>query len=215
MNINPVYNINFRSKIKIVSPEDFDLVTWKLSRSGEIDEIFKLMLNPKDVYNPSQKCYRTNSDVVATIGVRSCTAGVFSNEQNPASLVMHIYDCKDNFERLSELDSYIEGKNAFLIGSREEYPFSQKVFEFFKDKITTKNIPATIFEGFNDLWEANFIHLANSDEIIVCIKDILNYKRYVKNMEELKQAFKSVVISSNDTIEFVTSKVAKAVCSRL
>lgn len=207
-------NINFKSKIKVVSPADYEFISWKLSRNENVDDIYKWMLDPKQVYTPEHKCYRTNSKFLATEGIRSCIAGVFSSKDNLDSFAMHIYDNEDNFHRLSTLDSYIKGTDAFLVGSREDYPESKKIFDYFKEKIKLGKMSATILESFNDLWEANFIRIAESDEIILCIKDILNPKKYVKNMEELMQAFKKVQISPNDTFEFLSSQVAKVVAKR-
>lgn len=204
-------NLTFKANIKIVSPADYNLADWKLSRNNNIEEIDRWMLNPKLVDKPEQKCYRVNAEVVNTKGIRSCVAGVFFDKNNSESLVMHIYDSQDNFERLSTLNPHIKGKSGFLIGSREDYPESKEIFKYFNDQIKLKNIKTTILEGFNDMWEASFIYLAKANEIILCIKDILNPQKYVKNKDELMKAFKRVVISPNDTIEFISTKAAKAV----
>lgn len=211
MNNLSINNLSFKANIKIVSPADYNLADWKLSRNNNVEEIYRWMLNPKLIDKLEHNCYRANAEVVNTKGIRSCVAGVFSDKDKSESLVMHIYDSKDNFERLSTLNPHIKGKSGFLIGSREEYPESKKIFKYIEEQAKSKNITTTIMENFNDMWEASFIYLAKKNEIILCIKDILNPKRYVKNKDELMKAFKRVVISPNDTIEFISSKIAKAV----
>ena len=209
MNIkHAVYSPQFKSNIKIVSPEDFNKMTWKASCDDGMDEIFNYLL--KDKYDSSDvkwKCYRTNAKNVLSEGVRSCIGGLVIDEKaKSAKLAMHVYDDENNFSRLSAFNPLLKGTNALLIGSRAQFEYSPKTFKYFEEKLNSNNVPISIFEDLQNSWEVDFAYVAKTNDILLCIKDIMNPKKYVKSMDELLKAFKRVVVSKKDTLEFINSK---------
>ena len=55
------------------------------------------------------------------------------------------------------------------------------------------------------MWEADVAYDSTGDEFFVSIKDIQNPKKYIKNKEELLEAFDEIILSPKDELEFMTT----------
>ena len=209
MKVQNINNVNFKMNIKVVSPKDYDRINDELAKTRNMEEVFNWEIVPAGFLENRFRAYRTDVDLASTDGVRSCTGGVIRKD-NKASVFFHIGDTRDNLKNINCILPFMQGESAFMVGARSKYDYSGLLFNKLRKFINEDNkIPLTYMEDFNDHWEAGFTYDALKDELILCVKDILNPKKYVKNMEELLGAFKKVVVSPNDTIEFLQESVRK------
>lgn len=211
MNIASIKNLNFKSHIKVVSPKDYNNVVKELEVDTRYDDIMEYFIKPLCIFPDSFKAYRTNVLKGSTEEIRSCTAGLVFDKKSEAPLFFHIYDDSSNINNLSVIEPYMKGENAILIGSRTKFKKSRELFKTIEKMLDSKSIPMTVFEDFENTWEADMAYDSQKDEVYLCVKDIMNPKMYVKTMDELLKAFKRVQISSRDTIEFLAEKTKEVV----
>ena len=203
MNINPIKNLNFKSNIYVVTPKDYENLTDEMSKNPEYKNIYNFLIGKKDDEFIKFRAYRTNSNLISTEDVRSCTLLHCINKGNCAPLTLHAYDSKENLENLPRLEPYVKGTNAFIMGSKSEYEFSSLIFDTCEKMINKEKIPVTIFKDLDKYWQASMAYISKTDSIFVCISEIMNPRNFVKNMEELIKIFKTVKLSPTDRIEFI------------
>ena len=203
MNINPTKNLNFKSNIYVISPKDYDNLTSDMSKDLEYKNIFNWTIDEKDDELVKFRAYRTNSNLISTEDVRSCTLLHCVDKGNSAPLTLHAYNSKENLENLSRLEPYVKGTNAFIMGSKSEYEYSSLIFDACEEITQKEKMPVTIFKDINRYWQASMAYISKTDSIFVCISEIMNPRNFVKNMEELTKIFKTIKISPTDTLEFI------------
>lgn len=192
--------ITFKSNIKIVSPKFFQQQTRKMFRNPECEIIGNFDIIPsilqKDFY-----AYRKDLALGFTQRVRTCTAGVIANKGQNASLFMHILNSKENKKSLDILTDGFHGTNAILIGSKNGFSYSNDIFDKLKRYAKNKNLPVTILKGLATNWEANLAYIAKEDTLYLSVNKITNKSEYVNSIKKLKEVFKKVEISPNDSVE--------------
>lgn len=196
-------NINFESRIKIIGPKKYSKKISQMSRSANYENISQWFIYPEFTLGGSSKAYRKHITQGSTENIRSCTAGLITKEKNPAPLFFHLYDCAENINFCSILDTHMMGTNGFLLGSRKQFKESPILFKAIKKMIDNNKISLTFFEDFKNNWEASIAYNSIKDEIYICIKDILDPSKHIKNLQELQNAFSKIQISPKDTIEFI------------
>ena len=211
MKVSGINNICFKSHIKVVSPKDYNNIVKELEADTKYDNIMEYFIKPLFIYPDSFKAYRTNLLKGSTEEIRSCTAGLVFDKNCEVPLFFHIYDDNSNIRDLKIIEPHMKGENAILVGSRTMYKKSRKLFKAIESLLDSNSIPITVFEDFEDTWEADIAYNSLKEEVYLCVKDIMNPKKYVKTMEELLKAFKKVKISPKDTIEFLTEKTKEVV----
>lgn len=206
MQIRPTNNLNFKSEIQILPPKEYEKVIGEMERNLEYKNIFLWDIVPKDDRYEKNYAYRTNSTLISTEDVRSCTLLHLVDEGKPSPLTMHASDNTENINNLSKLNQYIKGTNAFMMGSKEQYELSPILFEKTEKMIKKKKIPATIFKNLDLFWQASMAYNSKQNIIFLTISEVMNPKNYVKNLEELKNVFSKIQISPKDTIQFICKK---------
>lgn len=211
MKIDSVTNLNFKSNIKVVSPNQYNKIVKDMEADTRYDDILEYFIKPLFIYPDSFKAYRTNLSKGSTEEIRSCTAGLVFDKNQKVPLFFHIYDDNSNIRDLGVIEPYMKGENAILIGSRTKFKKSRELFQAIERLLNLKSIQLTVFEDFENTWEADVAYDSQKEEVYLCVKDIMNPKMYVKTMDELLKAFKRVQISSKDTIEFLAEKTKEVV----
>lgn len=146
--------------------------------------------------------YRENISYGYTRGVKSCTAGVFARNNSDAPLFIHIENTRDNCKNTSILENLIDGSNAILVGSKDEFTFSTLLIEKINKITKKKKIPTTLMQGLNYYWEANLLYEAPNDTLYLCVNNIRKPLEYINNNKTLHNIFKTVSISKTDNIEY-------------
>lgn len=214
MKVRSIDNLNFKSHIKLVSPEDYNRIVKSMEADKRYDNIIEYMIKPLIPFLCKEKAYYTNTLKGSTEEIRSCTAGLVVDNAKEAPLFFHIYDDSSNIRNLDVIEPYMQGSNAILIGSRSKFKKSRKLFKAIEGLLDSKSIPMTVLEDFENMWECDVAYDSKKEEVYLCIKDILKPEIYVKTQEELLKAFKRVQISTKDTIEFIAEN-AKSIVKKV
>ncbi len=209
MQIRSVNNLNFKSEIYVLSPKDYERVTSEMEKNLEYKNIFQWKIGSKDSDHVQSRAYRTDSTLISTEDVRSCTLLHLVDKGKPAPLTVHALDSEENVRNFPRLKSYVKGSNAFIMGSKSEYDYSSMVFDTAEKMVKEENIPATIFRDLNRYWQSSMAYNSKFDRIFVCISEIINPLNFVGDMEALKRVFKQVKFSPTDTIEFFKADKTK------
>ena len=209
MQIRPINNLSFKSEICILSPQNYNKLTAEMAKDLEYKNIFEWDIGAEDNKYVKLRAHRTDSSLISTEDVRSCTLLHVIDKGKPSPLTVHALDSKENLQNISRLDTYVKGTNALIMGSKSEYEYSSLVFDEVEKMVNSKNIPATIFRDLNRYWQSSMAYSSKLDRIFVCISEIMNPYNYVKNMEDLKRVFKQVKISPTDTIKFLFAEKSK------
>lgn len=198
-------NISFKSNIKIVSPAKYKMLTEKMAQNSSCEYIYEWRFLKHKLLNLSKtNPYRLNANQVVTEGIRSCTGCfVVDKKSKNLPLAFHLYDELNSVEKVEDLDKFIKGTNAFLIGARGKFKDSLPLFNKCENMLKKNKIPTTIMKDFRGKWEADIAYDSTNDDIIICIKDIFDPRKYVNNFPELKNSFNKFELSPTDTMEFL------------
>ena len=173
---------------------------------------------------------RSKSNYLGTSSINNCT-GFSLNSDEP--LLGHLMTSAENFSNLDKIKSYIENyiqnhkiKSALIIGSKspntiiadfshlkgivpDEY-INNKVydknsfmlFQFIENII--KTLEPTIFKGHKySNSNSSCVYDSKNDTIYVCTYLDTFKNIFVKNKEDLKNAFEKIKLSSKDSLEFL------------
>ncbi len=203
MQVSNTNNLTFQSKIRIVSPQFFQYKSMKMWKNPNCKLIDVWDIIPRYEMKDFPG-YRTNMDLGFTYGVRTCTAGVVVNQGKPASLFMHLLNSSANLKHMSFIKDYFKGTNAILVGSKDNFSYSIQVFNKLKNYTLNNGIPFTIMRRLAREWQANLAYVSKEDTLYLCVNNIIENTRYVKNMKQLQETFKEIEISPTDTVEFLS-----------
>ncbi|MBQ8635964.1 hypothetical protein IJ425_07420 [bacterium] len=211
-------NISFKSRIVFTTPDKFEKIfNSRINESNFVGEPWNL------------SSIRTKSNYLGTSSINNCT-GFSLNSEEP--LLGHLMTSEENFNKLDKIKSYIENyiqthkiKSALIIGSKspntpiadfshlkgivpDEYinnklydKNSFKLFQFIENII--KTLEPTIFKGHKcPNSNTSFIYDSPNDTIYVCTYLDTFKNVFVKNKEDLKNAFEKIKLSSKDNLEF-------------
>ena len=206
MNISPINNINFKSKIKVLSPTDYERLINNMSINPNYQNIFDWNIELKPKEPESFRAYRVNTELASTENIKSCTGALFITPGEKINLVTHLLNSAENIKNLTKLEPYANGENAFIVGSKSEYDYSSELYKAVENMAKIKKMPITKLEDMDRYWEAHFACDALKDTIYLCVNEIINPDRYVKSLDTLKRVFKKVSISPKDTIEFISEQ---------
>jgi hypothetical protein len=197
-------NINFKTNIKFISPDDFGRLKHSILKSGfsknYISEYKILKTNKK-----SMQCYRVNNSKCCTTGIRTCV-GIMaaSPAEKKSSFFAHIFHSNENLRQLCSIKPFINGENAIIIGQRrDKYEASSKIFDSLESGCKAKNMPLTILRGLRFGYETDAAYDGDTDTMFLCVSRIYNKKKYVSNFEKLKFAFLDIKIAPCDNVEFL------------
>lgn len=206
MNITSKNNINFKSTIKILSPTDYERLIDNMSKTPAYQNIFDwdIVLKPNEPN--SFKAYRVNTEQVSTENIRSCTGAAFMTPGKKVNAAVHLLNSAENIKDLSLIEPLLRGENAFIVGSKSEYEYSSDMYKAVEKIANAKKMFVTVLEDLDRYWEAHFACDAIKDTIYLCINEIINPRKYVKCMEDLKMVFKRISISPKDVIEFIAEQ---------
>lgn len=200
-------NITFKTRIVFLSPKGFRKVfgAWKNKNFANICH-FDITNNENDRFS----CYKTNIKRGYTKGIKTCTAGVCVNKGEKAPLFWHIENTHANIENFPIISNIIQGTNAIIIGSKNNYKHSKELFEKFVEEMKCKSIPTTLIQGTKHS-EAHMMYESTNDALYVCINDIYKKDNYVKSIEDLQNTCDFLKISQNDSIEFYDTLPQKTI----
>lgn len=206
--------VSFKSTIRVVSPECFDIVCDKMKNSSKYENIDNWDIVPELINSTDNKYanawqgFRINLDKGYTKGVRSCVAGVAPRFGRKASLFWHIENTRNNKENLHFLEEHFKkASNCILVGSKSRYDYSALIFNKLKNTILNNKIPITVMQDLENEWEAHLAYFSRGDVLYLAINKIRGDQNdYVKNLEELKSKFKLFAISKKDKLEFLNKE---------
>lgn len=200
------YNISFGSKINFVSSAKFkNLLSKNVKPQNIVDEPWTF------------EAMRTADEFLGTAGINTCSGGCFADSKK-ASLFHFSTDEKNFFtidkfiSKISDMFNSQKCKSALLVGSKPaNVPVlpgkapdvqSENLFEILK--FAMKDLKPTILEGHrNAASGTNFIYDPKRDTYYVnTLLNVFDDTSYVKNMDDLKNAFKNIHISPNDMVVF-------------
>lgn len=205
MQISPANNLNFKSNILILSPKEYEDVVGEMETHAEYKNICNWDILPKEK-DEFYSAYRTNSSLISSEDVRSCTLLHLVEEGETSPFTMHAYDSKENIKYLSKIKSHIKGSNAFIMGSKKQFKYSPILFDKTEKMINRKKIPATIFKNLSIFWQASMAYNAKQNTIFLTISEIMDPLNYVKNFQDLKKVFSKIQISPKDTVHFLCKR---------
>ena len=163
MRISFTNNLEFKSKIYVLSPEAFNHVKKRINKKQSCERIENWYIRPDlDVENFDGNkywyAYRKNVDCGYTEGIRTCTGGIAVNKGKKAPIFWHVLNSETNKENLSIITNNIEGTNVFMVGAKNKYKNSFSNFHKIFMKVCANKIPITALKGLSKTWEANIAY---------------------------------------------------------
>ena len=87
---NQESNLNFGTKIKVVSPKDFKRIKYCIDKQNRLNNYIRQFIILPDSYSATQ-CYRTNVESCITTGIRTCIGiNIADTKKNKSSFVAHL-----------------------------------------------------------------------------------------------------------------------------
>ena len=147
MQIDCKNNTAFKTRIRIVDTRRFQTITKELKRKATLKEITHWDILEK---KPLHKSYAVNVKNIQTKFIRTCTGVLIANKGKEASLFGHFYHSLENIQASDQLNTYMKGSNAILIGSKSIGLYSRELFDTLRDKVRKNHIPMTLMK-FEDV----------------------------------------------------------------
>ena len=200
MQVNNNNNISFGTKIKVIPPRCYRRIARKMGKTKGCE-----IIKDWDIGSGSPRAFRENINLGGTGGIRSCTAGITVKKGGNAPLFWHIYDCPENIDAFPILEEKMQGDNAIIVGSKQKYYYSNKLFNKFQKALHKKIIPTTVLRSLALEWQAFMAYTSKDDTMYLCFTNIDKPYEYVKSWKDLKNIVRTIKISPTDSIEFVNS----------
>ena len=191
-------NISFKSRIKLISTEDFVKFTQNK--------------NMKSVNYPWTIKESVKAPNAFTTDIYDCTAlGIVSKDDNNV-LLMHISPNGTDYKKINKLETFISKKinllsdnlTGFIIGSKKNNinsPTSTKMFDKLSGILDKYQIPHTKLKGGN---YSNNVAYSSKDDTWLVANDVVELSKNVYNKNEkqiLNFMFDDVKLSTNDHLE--------------
>lgn len=211
MNINPVNNTSFKSKIVFVPLKFFETTNAKYFYCN--DENNALRGSIIKAHN------------IWTDEIRTCTGGGIVDENGV--LGFHFYDSINTLNKIKEeflqaIQKFSKNcKSALLIGSKEmEDGVSAKVFDATLEDVKKYTAPSIFREYTNRSAQSNIEFVANEDTWYVNT-NYLKYPGYlaseqdVLSLDVLRKNFKEIKIAPQDRLFIEEEEITKDMCPEI
>ena len=191
--------ISFTSKINFITYDNFLKLKYKE--------------NPTEIDFPvfGKGHLFENSKKFCTYGVRTCTAGGFT-DRFENSLGFHILDCEKNYKKMDKICELMlknfksKPESALLVGFKDiaYRPYSLPIFNFIERFLEENNIKLSFFKQHKlQNGETHLMYDLKNDTWNLCTKlfDPWTERYYsVENTLQLKKCYKYISISDKDRL---------------
>lgn len=204
-------NINFQSKIKFVSSKDFD------------SRLFNHIIFCKPSTAPIENSFK-KAESLRTYEVRTCTAGGIVDKDGV--LGFHIYDCRDNVQKIVENLSGVikklnkESLSALVLGakdmpnSRHSVPLCEAV-----TGIVGKILNPSVFKAHTNKFaqtDLGYSKMTDTWYIDTTIPEnpMMPYakRKSVTTLKELLGSFEKITIAPQDRLFIGGKEITKDIC---
>lgn len=210
MNINPVNNTSFKSKIVFIPLNAFE---------GRGATHFYCKENPDKLMDSMIKAHN-----IWTHDIRTCTGGGIVDESGV--LGFHFYDSITTLKKIkSEFTQLVQSfnskcKSALLIGSKEmDDGISAKVFEMTLNKVKKVTTPSIFREHTNPSAQSNVEFSMDKDTWFVNTNYWENIyygpEKDVSSLEELRKSFKEIKIAPQDRLFIGDKEITREMCPEI
>lgn len=210
MNINPVNNTSFKSKIVFIPLNAFE---------GRGATHFYCKENPNKLMDSMIKARN-----IWTHDIRTCTGGGIVDDSGV--LGFHFYDSVTTLKKIkSEFTQLIQSfnekcKSALLIGSKEmDDGISVKVFDAALERVKKATTPSIFREHTNRSAQSNAEFSMDKDTWFVNT-NYLEHTYYgvekdVSSLEELRRSFKEIKIAPQDRLFIGDEEITRDKCPEI